>query len=72
MAGEPARPGLVLRADHHPGLRGGRGARLRHRGAAVRFRRGSGCSGVYGLSEKAATFQESYAQYGHWVILLKG
>ncbi|WP_264049562.1 YqaA family protein [Methylobacterium flocculans] len=27
---------------------------------------------VYGLSDKAATFQESYAQYGHWVILLKG
>lgn len=27
---------------------------------------------VYGLSEKAATFQESYAAYGHWVILLKG
>ncbi|MCJ2080883.1 YqaA family protein [Methylobacterium sp. J-090] len=27
---------------------------------------------VYGLSEKAATFQASYAEYGHWVILLKG
>ena len=27
---------------------------------------------VYGLSDKAATFQECYAQYGHWVILLKG
>ncbi len=27
---------------------------------------------LYGLSEKAKTFQESYATYGHWVILLKG
>ncbi|KQT76689.1 cytochrome B [Methylobacterium sp. Leaf465] len=27
---------------------------------------------VYGLSDKAATFQASYGEYGHWVILLKG
>lgn len=27
---------------------------------------------LYGLSEKAKTFQDSYAAYGHWVILLKG
>ncbi|GEP02582.1 YqaA family protein [Methylobacterium oxalidis] len=27
---------------------------------------------LYGLQNSAATFQESYAQYGHWVILLKG
>ncbi|GJE10452.1 hypothetical protein FOHLNKBM_1486 [Methylobacterium longum] len=27
---------------------------------------------VYGLQNSAATFQESYARYGHWVILLKG
>ncbi len=27
---------------------------------------------LYGLSDKAKTFQESYATYGHWVILLKG
>lgn len=27
---------------------------------------------LYGLADKAETFQESYAQYGHWVILLKG
>ncbi|MCE4225247.1 DedA family protein [Methylobacterium sp. C25] len=27
---------------------------------------------LYGLSDKAHTFQESYAKYGHWVILLKG
>ena len=27
---------------------------------------------LYGLSDKAETFQESYATYGHWVILLKG
>jgi membrane protein YqaA with SNARE-associated domain len=27
---------------------------------------------LYGLNEKAASFQASYAQYGHWVILLKG
>lgn len=26
----------------------------------------------YGLSEKAEAFRASYAQYGHWVILLKG
>ena len=27
---------------------------------------------LYGLADKAETFQESYARYGHWVILLKG
>ncbi|MDR7037133.1 membrane protein YqaA with SNARE-associated domain [Methylobacterium sp. BE186] len=27
---------------------------------------------LYGLENSAHTFQESYAQYGHWVILLKG
>ncbi|GEP10873.1 YqaA family protein [Methylobacterium gnaphalii] len=27
---------------------------------------------LYGLTDKAHTFQESYAKYGHWVILLKG
>ncbi|AWN36359.1 YqaA family protein [Methylobacterium radiodurans] len=27
---------------------------------------------IYGLQNSAATFQESYASYGHWVILLKG
>ena len=27
---------------------------------------------VYGLTGKAETFREAYAQYGHWVILLKG
>lgn len=27
---------------------------------------------VYGLGDKAETFQAAYAQYGHWVILLKG
>lgn len=27
---------------------------------------------LYGLSDKAGTFQASYAKYGHWVILLKG
>ena len=27
---------------------------------------------LYGLQDKAATFQQSYAEYGHWVILLKG
>ena len=27
---------------------------------------------LYGLADKAATFQASYATYGHWVILLKG
>jgi len=27
---------------------------------------------IYGLQNSAATFQESYAAYGHWVILLKG
>lgn len=27
---------------------------------------------LYGLSDKAKTFQDSYAAYGHWVILLKG
>lgn len=27
---------------------------------------------LYGLTNKAKTFQESYATYGHWVILLKG
>ncbi|MBY0295543.1 MAG: DedA family protein [Methylobacterium sp.] len=27
---------------------------------------------LYGLSSKAEAFRESYAQYGHWVILLKG
>ena len=27
---------------------------------------------LYGLQDKAATFQQSYAAYGHWVILLKG
>ncbi|WP_407521539.1 YqaA family protein [Methylobacterium oryzisoli] len=27
---------------------------------------------LYGLSAKAEAFRESYAQYGHWVILLKG
>ncbi len=27
---------------------------------------------LYGLQNSAATFQESYAAYGHWVILLKG
>ena len=27
---------------------------------------------LYGLADKAETFQDSYAQYGHWVILLKG
>ena len=27
---------------------------------------------LYGLTDKAKTFQESYATYGHWVILLKG
>lgn len=27
---------------------------------------------LYGLEDKAATFQQSYAAYGHWVILLKG
>jgi membrane protein YqaA with SNARE-associated domain len=26
----------------------------------------------YGLQNSAATFQDSYARYGHWVILLKG
>ncbi|GJE54020.1 MULTISPECIES: YqaA family protein [Methylobacterium] len=27
---------------------------------------------LYGLADKAETFQASYAKYGHWVILLKG
>ena len=27
---------------------------------------------IYGLQNSAATFQDSYAAYGHWVILLKG
>ncbi|GAA0273771.1 hypothetical protein LNAOJCKE_4462 [Methylorubrum aminovorans] len=27
---------------------------------------------LYGLTDKAETFQASYATYGHWVILLKG
>ncbi|MFG5118836.1 YqaA family protein [Methylorubrum sp. POS3] len=27
---------------------------------------------IYGLADKAETFQQSYATYGHWVILLKG
>lgn len=27
---------------------------------------------IYGLQNSAATFQQSYAEYGHWVILLKG
>jgi len=27
---------------------------------------------LYGLADKADTFQASYATYGHWVILLKG
>ncbi|GJE15529.1 YqaA family protein [Methylobacterium marchantiae] len=27
---------------------------------------------VYGLTDKAESFQASYAHYGHWVILLKG
>jgi membrane protein YqaA with SNARE-associated domain len=27
---------------------------------------------LYGLTDKAETFQASYAKYGHWVILLKG
>ncbi|WP_342153213.1 YqaA family protein [Methylorubrum sp. SB2] len=27
---------------------------------------------LYGLADKAQTFQNSYATYGHWVILLKG
>ena len=27
---------------------------------------------IYGLADKAETFQASYAAYGHWVILLKG
>ncbi|KQT46755.1 cytochrome B [Methylobacterium sp. Leaf456] len=27
---------------------------------------------LYGLADKAETFQQSYATYGHWVILLKG
>lgn len=27
---------------------------------------------LYGLSEKAEAFRASYAQHGHWVILLKG
>jgi len=27
---------------------------------------------LYGLADKAENFQASYAQYGHWVILLKG
>ncbi|CAO4155254.1 YqaA family protein [Methylorubrum extorquens] len=27
---------------------------------------------LYGLADKAETFQASYTTYGHWVILLKG
>lgn len=27
---------------------------------------------VYGLTEGAEVFRQSYAEYGHWVILLKG
>jgi membrane protein YqaA with SNARE-associated domain len=27
---------------------------------------------IYGLTEGAETFRHSYAEYGHWVILLKG
>ena len=27
---------------------------------------------LYGLQDKAETFRQSYAEYGHWVILLKG
>jgi membrane protein YqaA with SNARE-associated domain len=27
---------------------------------------------VYGLSDGAETFREAYAEYGHWIILLKG
>jgi membrane protein YqaA with SNARE-associated domain len=27
---------------------------------------------VYGLTNKAEAFREAYAQYGHWIILLKG
>ena len=27
---------------------------------------------LYGLTESAETFRASYAQYGHWIILLKG
>ena len=47
-----------------------RAARLRHRRAALRFI-GVWLFSLYGLNEKAASFQASYAQYGHWVILLK-
>ncbi|MBL0406189.1 DedA family protein [Microvirga aerilata] len=28
--------------------------------------------GLYGLTEGAETFRHAYAEYGHWVILLKG
>jgi membrane protein YqaA with SNARE-associated domain len=27
---------------------------------------------VYGLDEGAAAFRQAYAEYGHWIILLKG
>jgi membrane protein YqaA with SNARE-associated domain len=27
---------------------------------------------IYGLTEKASAFRDTYAEYGHWIILLKG
>jgi membrane protein YqaA with SNARE-associated domain len=48
-----------------------RAVRLRHRGAALRFGRAVAVRALR-ADEGAEAFRSAYAEYGHWVILLKG
>ncbi len=45
--------------------------RLRHR-RLLYDSLGAGCFKIYGLTEGAEAFRAAYAEYGHWIILLKG
>ena len=66
-----AGPGLVLRLGLHRRFRGGRVRRLPI-GALLYDSLGAWLFQVYGLAEGAEAFRHAYAEYGHWIILLKG
>ena len=47
-------------------------ARLFHRRAAVRIRSAHWLIQLYGYGDKVEAFREAYAEWGAWIILLKG
>ena len=62
---------LVLRARLHRHVGRRRHARLLHRRAALRLGRAL-ADPLYGYGDKVDAFRAAYAQWGAWIILLKG